>query len=224
MKQAGFSSIDANLQCRLYFISWKISEPRHWEKGHAKPDLPGVPAHACCDCSGSLWDQWVPGVLQWDCAQQGSHAENKTCSGDSTQHPSSSCFKQHMGWNAVADKSLQKVTVPQFNGGNAEPCVKLAFMKKLWDMDIKNFALFQWSCMVDKLLENKNMENPGTSGCHFCWCCQWLLILLGLQVSPVGQLQRNRILQADFAEILDVFMKICDSHKAVSVLKMEAVI
>lgn len=49
--------------------------------------------------------------------------------------------------------------------------------------------------------------------------------LAGATSNPVGQLQRNHILQADFTEtehtLLNAFMNVCDSHKAVSILKPE---
>lgn len=59
MKKPGFSFCS-----RYLFRTLKISEPCYLEKGSANPDPSAAQGSSCpADCSGSLWEQWVLGVL-----------------------------------------------------------------------------------------------------------------------------------------------------------------
>lgn len=126
----------------IYFPSWKISEPCHWEKGHAKNQL----CEAAC---ALLWLQRQPlGTASAGCAPTGPCTARhvwavtlKTRSTPGNLHRvglvpvviSTQRVKCSGTW--PTEKPLQKQTLPWLDGGNAEHCIKVAsrgLQRLLW--------------------------------------------------------------------------------------------
>lgn len=155
----------------IYFPSWKISEPCHWEKGHAKPAVRGSLCSAVTAAAafGNSECRVCSHRTMHSKACLGSHTENKIYAGEFTPRGSSSCCNQHtegeMQWYLANREASPETNSPMVRWWKCRALHKGSFKGpskasvKKWVGGLESYALFQRSWLVNQPLENQEFCN-----------------------------------------------------------------